>query len=366
MAKPRKKNATPTIGERFRSLLWLANLLVVLATLVAYLSPHINPQNAWPIYFLTLGFPLLVIANLIFVMLWGILFQKQALLSLITLVLGLPFLTSFVGLGTKELESSEDKLRIMSYNIGSLSLTRGKSGDERHRIILQYADLIASGNPDVFCVQELSTHETAGPYYQKWFSRRISLPHVYHIPGSGPMIFSKRPFLNKGRLDWNVSGNACLFVDVALEGGPVRIYNCHLQSNRITDDAVDVIAGSGTWGKFRRIASQLRRSASRRADQAISLASHIASCPHPVIVCGDFNDSPLSFTYKTVKNDYLIDAFQEKGEGLGTTYAGVIPGLKIDHFLADPRINILSHRISRETLSDHYPLITDITLNPNP
>ena len=40
------------------------------------------------------------------------------------------------------------------------------------------------------------------------------------------------------------------------------------------------------------------------------------SCPYPIIICGDFNDTPVSYAYQQL-GDNMIDAFLESGNGIG-------------------------------------------------
>jgi endonuclease/exonuclease/phosphatase (EEP) superfamily protein YafD len=78
------------------------------------------------------------------------------------------------------------------------------------------------------------------------------------------------------------------------------------------------------------------------------------------IVCGDFNDVPVSYTYHTVIGD-LQDAFVEKGFGFSTTFSNKLSFFRIDYALLDPNLQINSYRVVHKELSDHYPVI--ITFN---
>ncbi|MEM8906288.1 MAG: endonuclease/exonuclease/phosphatase family protein, partial [Bacteroidota bacterium] len=92
-----------------------------------------------------------------------------------------------------------------------------------------------------------------------------------------------------------------------------------------------------------------------RAQQAHLVAEHVRNSPYPVMICGDFNETPLSYVYRILSAP-LQDAFKQKGSGLGTTYAGKIPALRIDYILADRRLKILDHQILYKSYSDHYPV----------
>ena len=85
----------------------------------------------------------------------------------------------------------------------------------------------------------------------------------------------------------------------------------------------------------------------------------IKKSPYPVLVVGDFNDTPQSYTYAQIA-DNLQDAFAKKGFGLGITYGGIVPALRIDYILASPSLPILSHRIFKKEYSDHYPIVAEL------
>ena len=67
-----------------------------------------------------------------------------------------------------------------------------------------------------------------------------------------------------------------------------------------------------------------------RAHQAEEIQRHIDGSPYPVILCGDFNDTPLSYTYRQLSRK-LTDSFIEKGRGIGNTYIGGFPSFRIDY-----------------------------------
>ena len=114
-----------------------------------------------------------------------------------------------------------------------------------------------------------------------------------------------------------------------------------------------------TWKDIRGRLGRYRRAAKIREEQAEVLASHLRKSPYPVILCGDLNDVPQSFVYHQVAFG-LQDAFQTAGKGLGVTYAGPVPGLRIDVILASPSVHVEDCRIGRREFSDHLPVVARI------
>ena len=97
----------------------------------------------------------------------------------------------------------------------------------------------------------------------------------------------------------------------------------------------------------------------KRAEQAATLREHLNQCPYPVIVCGDFNDTPVSFTYRTVRGD-LKDSFTESGKGTANTYNGKLPSFRIDYILYSPKFTSYNFEVSTLNHSDHYPISCDL------
>ncbi len=87
--------------------------------------------------------------------------------------------------------------------------------------------------------------------------------------------------------------------------------------------------------------------------------------PHPVIVCGDFNDVPNSYAYTTIGKG-LNNAFAEKGSGIGRTFAAISPTLRIDNIFADKKFEIKQFVRIKKRLVDHFPIIADVSLTPKP
>jgi endonuclease/exonuclease/phosphatase family metal-dependent hydrolase len=96
-----------------------------------------------------------------------------------------------------------------------------------------------------------------------------------------------------------------------------------------------------------------------RAEQAVKLTEHMKMSPHPIIVCGDFNDAPMSYTYNQFHR-FLEDAFVNTSFGIGRTYAGKVPAGRIDYIFYDESMGSRNFVIQEEKLSDHYAISCSI------
>lgn len=184
----------------------------------------------------------------------------------------------------------------------------------------------------------------------------------------GMAIFSKYPLINKKVIDFNHRGsNLCLYADLVAKKDTVRVYNCHLQSIRFGQEDYKLMNRIGydieeeDASGLKKILSRLKIAFTKRASQADTVAASIRSSSYPLIFCGDFNDTPSSYSYKTISEN-LCDAFCESGSGFGSTYVGPFPAFRIDFIFHSPQLKSYDFSTIKQKLSDHYPLVCKLAL----
>ena len=255
--------------------------------------------------------------------------------------------------------SSPDQIEILSYNTQNLHyIYRTEDKGERTDQFFEFMNDF--GDVDFISVQELGLRSI-----ELW-NREMNLPYMYAPEDIGPVIFSKHPIQNKGQIHSATSTiNSCIWVDVNVKGNNYRIYNLHMESNKITRTAERVINEANiqnreTWSGIKAIVQRYKDNAAVRIGHAERIRTHMHESPYPIILTGDFNDVPLSYLYHLLK-DEMKDSFVEAGRGFGTTFAGKIPALRIDYILVDEHFDVLEHKIVKEGFSDHYPVKATIT-----
>jgi endonuclease/exonuclease/phosphatase family metal-dependent hydrolase len=206
---------------------------------------------------------------------------------------------------------------------------------------------------DIMCLQEV------GPFAVDLLKKNYANYQMHNI-GKGAIILSKHPIVKRGEIPFGTKTNSCVWADVIINLDTFRVYSLHLQSNKISKDADDMVHSATlndkkTWLGIKGILKKYRFHHIKRAQQAKMVKAHIQNSKYPVIVCGDFNDTPLSFTYSHISKG-LVDAFNERGTGIGTTYSGTIPFLRIDYILTSPFLRPLRFQVIKEKHSDHYPI----------
>ncbi|MFZ4100593.1 MAG: endonuclease/exonuclease/phosphatase family protein, partial [Sphingobacterium thalpophilum] len=107
--------------------------------------------------------------------------------------------------------------------------------------------------------------------------------------------------------------------------------------------------------------SRLKTAFIKRSNQVKMVKSHSDSCPIPYIITGDFNDTPISYTIKTISKG-LNNSFREKGSGFGVTYNGAFPNFQIDYLFTSLEFSVKNYLIINKKMSDHFPVRSDVEL----
>lgn len=326
------------------------NLLLICLTFICYLSPFVDPSSFWLFSFFGMAYPWLLLFNMLFILFWIFSRKWYFLFSVGCIILGWNHFQSFVGLNTP-LPKSENEITIMTMNCMHYYNLKGKTQERFDKTLINF-------NPDIILLQETSNR--VKPIDKK------NYPYFYKAKKKTLAIYSKHPILNKGNIDLGNTSNGCTYAEIKINEHQFRVYNVHLQSNRVTQDASKLkkegdLQKKETWVSIKSMLGKVKRAGAIRSEQAKKIISHIKESKNPVVVCGDFNDTPLSYTYQLFSN-ILNDGFKERAAGIGTTYGGTIPVLRIDYIWTDPKFQVNSHKIIRENFSDHYPVISRIQL----
>lgn len=352
------------------------NYLFAVALLISYLAPYINPQKIWFIAFFGLAYPFFLIMNALFIFIWLIRFEKTFLLSLICILAGWNYPGRFYQFKAKPIISTEENYsKVISYNVHFFGNYNPKeSANFEEEAILEY---LLEENADILCLQECYLAKDSKPFFNMMQKDGIAYykvfyPYVESKKSSGMLIFSRYPIIRTSEIVSD-STNSRIFgmtADILLGSDTVRIYNLHLQSIKLSDEEfifnrIPEIANKKENKKLkedsRRLLSKLKRSFIKRGSHATIISDHIKSCPYPLIVCGDFNDTPLSFAYYKVKKG-LEDAFILSGKGTGQTYAGNYPSFRIDYLLHSKHFDSWGFSTGELTASDHYPVAAYLKL----
>lgn len=363
-----KKKAFPV-----SSLLRVIDVVAFTVTIVcsvmlvmAYLAQVVNPNDVWVFAVMGLIAPILFIINIAIALYWLIRWSWKFIIPLATILVGIGSMTLYfqpqINKTNKTISMNRDMFTVVSYNVAGFIDRHKNIGKSSVEPVLEFVN---SCQPSILAMQE---YQTTGKITQRIIdSLLVDLPYkkvAYRIEfsdttGWGIAIFSKYPIIKSGIIEFAQNKNSAMWADVVINKDTVRVFNNHLQTTSINESDRDFITtelvGTNTDSKSRKIRSilgKLRNNYRIRADQADSVARQISISPYPVLVCGDFNDTPMSYTYNTISGD-LHDSFRQKGIGLHNTYRGLFNLFRIDYILHSSVFQTISYESPESEWSDH-------------
>ncbi|MDN3668142.1 endonuclease/exonuclease/phosphatase family protein [Echinicola jeungdonensis] len=332
--------------------------LVFLLSALLFFSVNISPEALPYAGLISLLIPFFLITNFILFFFLLLRKSKSALLPLVAIILGWKFIGITFQLNSKS--ENTDGISLLSYNVHMFNYEKFKANDPN--ISPNIYNWIREQNVDIMGFQEFfQDHTTPSRNAIKLISNEGKYHYSTQIVEGKPdkiffglAIFSKHPIINEGKIFDNQRSNGAMFVDLKVNQDTIRVYNAHLESMSIPAEKLDNM--DGIKEKYRETLHKLNKGAVSRATQVQVLADHIQNCPYPVILMGDFNDVPYSFTYFTLKS-VLKNAFEEVGRGFGFTYNRVLFFLRIDNIFYGKGLTPVQFNTLREVdYSDHYPI----------
>ncbi len=331
-------------------------------------APYISPVSWWVPAFAGLFMPLIILINIFLLLFWG--FQKKwwVIFPLITILGNYNYFVSTFQRPWKEsLTCAKNQtLTIGSYNVeGFYWIARN---EEQKPIIT----LVKEYHIDILCIQEhceesnidsITLKKRIGlPFRKVFFNRHTNWANF------GISIYSRYPILRSGEIDFNSQKNCSMWADILVGQDTIRIINNHLQTTDVNPNRAkyEAYRSVKNWsGQARTLVSileQLKNNFQIRAQQAAQVRTIIDTTRYPVIVCGDFNDTPISFAYNYIKGDRLLDGFEKCGKGYGHTFNGIKSLLRIDFIAYDSLITGINYRSPHLPWSDHNPIIMNLSL----
>ena len=329
--------------------IFILNCIMAFALLLSYLLPYVPPKTFPLLSVLSLGVPLLILCNFIFLLFWALRLKKQLLLSFIVLVLGFNYVLSWIQFSSDPEIKGTHSLSLMTYNVRMFNAYKWVDDD---KIPEKITSFISEKDPDIVATQEhfvgVAGMVKTYPYHY------IKLKDGGSEFGSA--IFSKYPIIKSYSVDFPEDGNNnAIFVDIVKDEDTLRVFNVHFQSLNIKPGIND-LKKEDSKKLFGRIGYGFKL----QQKQAEMMMTEVEKSPYKTIIIGDFNNTAFSYIYKLVKGDRFKDAFLEVGTGFGQTFNLSYFPLRIDFMMIDQGLNVESFDVFPIKLSDHYPIFSTI------
>lgn len=356
------------IGKLFDGLVLIANLLVLALFIGSSYSDHISPLSSIYPSYMGILFPFFFLAVILFCVYWTIRMKWCAWLGVVAILCCWEPVTRYMPYHLGQEEVNAEDIKILTYNTCGLGQNNSMNNG---RAVL---DFIKSEDPDIVCLQEYTAQGRPDGLTERKIRKILSKYPYYHYnaaskhTGSGLAIFSKYPIKRTQPITYKSRYNCSCLYELDVKGQRITVINNHLESNQLSkeDKAFynEMIRhfDSDKIGEIRTtLIHKLGRAYRVRAVQADQLREVIDKQKNPVIVCGDFNDTPISYCYKHIRGD-MKDAFRESGFGFGITYHENKFLFRIDHILHSDAFTSYNAKVHHVKYSDHYPVSVVLTM----
>lgn len=335
-------------------------LFILGLSIFAFFSGKIDPANNMFAAYIALGKPILVAINAILLIYWLIRLRYWLWMPLVGLAVNYQYIASMYQIYNPTKYANESRLKVLTYNVHSFgNEITGFSAKE-------FADIMNKEEVDVACFQEYRGNgDFTGKDLYDTYSK--TFPYSYIPEEKSQAIYSRYPIKQSQIIEFPNTNNSAIWVDLDINGMTIRVINVHMQTTSFDRMRSKAAQARGARDEEREeeiyleYTDNLKENMIRRTEQAKLISSLVSATEYPVILCGDFNDTPGTFTYETLKRN-LKDGFITAGEGYAATYRGFYNLLRIDYLFHSPLLEGIKYRVMPYDMSDHNPVYLEVGL----
>ncbi len=332
------------------------NILTALVMLIVGLSDHVNPLNHPILSCLGLIFPIFLLLNLCFLIFFLLFKRKYAIIPLLGFIICYFPIRNYCPLNFSK-TPPKDAIKVLSYNVFSFCSTGAPKGQNN-----PIMDYIMDSGADIVCLQEAWLDDDISTQAKEKYNFLDSIINVKS--GLCMVMFSNFPILSKERIEYASKGNMSSVFKLKIDSDTVAVVVNHFETTGLSlEDRArfkEIVKGKSEKDTIKaegiRILTKLAESAKIRAPQADAVADFVKNCKHSVILCGDFNDSPISYAHRKLA-DELTDCYIATGNGPGISYHGNAMYVRIDNIMCSQDWIPYGCKVDRSIgYSDHYPI----------
>lgn len=322
-----------------RLILTIFHLIIIALLFGTIMNAYIPPSVFGFLNLLSLGFPILIIINIILLIFWIITWKKRAVIFLV--------LSLFFIIPTRRwVNFTPTKKETPNLKLISLNGKSGKFGDDNIYSFLN------SQNADVVLTQEYKSVENLKGF--EYFERNFPVVKIQ----------SRFPIVESGIVETDAKNGRCIYADIKVNGKIIRFVNVYMEPFYLDKSMVKPTKDmDANEEKAKNIIHKLVPTFRKHQSQIAPIKGFLDSSPYPIILAGDFNSVPNSYEYYTLSEN-LEDTFLKVGKGSGTSFHDFKFPIKIDHIFASKSITPISYKVDRSVkISDHFPVIAEFLVD---
>ena len=340
-----------------------ANVATVLLMLASGYIGHLYPPDHPLLSTLGLLFPVFLLLNLLFVLFWCVFKWRKLWIPVVGYLLAYVPISLYMPLNPRQ-QMPDGCIKVMTYNVCAYGGNyKYENGFE------QIMDYLTEQQADIVCLQEdvdtwrryvMQRYQKLYPYNDTTIFSQTSKM------ANGVGIHTRYPILRKERIEYESSGNGSVAYYLKVGTDTLLVINNHLEGTHLSKQDrtryKDILKGEVETDTARAesklLADKLGKYNAKRALQADAVHDYVERHrQYPVIVCGDFNDTPISYTHNTLTQG-LTDCYAQSGCGVGLSYNQKGFWVRIDHILCSADLTPYNCQVdSKIDYSDHNPMV---------
>ena len=333
-----------------------ANVVPALLMLLVGYSDRLHPTEHPLLASAGLVFPAFLLVNFCFMVFFAFVKRRYVLVSFIGFVLAYEPVTTYWPVNIPD-NPAPGSIKVMSFNVLNFC-NAGAPSNEPNPIL----DYILNSDADIVCLQE-------GVMKPDIVERVLPVYHYVDSARGGPnsdclLLFSKYPILKKEHIKYESKGNLSAAFKLLIDKDTVTVVNNHFETSGLSKEDragfKEMVKGEAHTRQMKseskRLIVKLGEAAKKRAPQADAVVKYIQHAKGSVILCGDFNDSPISYTHYILAKQ-LTDCYRATANGPGISYHHNAIFVRIDNIMCSDDWTPYSCTVDRSIgYSDHYPI----------
>ena len=349
-----------------------ANVATVAVMLMTGFADHLSPVDHPLLCCAGMAFPLFLLLNLTFLLFWLTFKWHMAWIPITGFLLAYVPISIYMPVNPPK-DVPDGAIKLISYNVCSYG------GNYKYAQGFEAVyDYLCQQRADIVCLQEdvdswrryvMDRYQKIYPYNDTtvFSSNKTSM--------NGVGIHTRFPILRKERIHYESRANGSVAYFLLVDGDTVIVINNHLESTHLTREDrtryADMLKGELERDTVRAesmlLLEKIGSAAAIRAPQADALHRYVEQHrQYPIIVCGDFNDTPISYARRVVAQG-LTDCFVKAGRGLGLSYNQKGFFFRIDHVLCSADFEPVDCKVDGKIdFSDHNPVLCWLKMCDNP
>ena len=349
-----------------------ANVATVLLMVLSGYADRFHPSDFPILSCMGMVFPVFLIANLLFIFFWLTFKWRKIWIPILGYALVYFPLTLYMPIHASQ-DVPDGTIKLVSYNVCQY----GGNYKYEHGFDTVF-NYLQRQDADIVCLQEdVDT-------WRRYVFKRYQKIYPYNdttVFCMGPLnyngvgIHTRFPILRTEQIAYKSATNGSVAYFLQVNSDTIIVINNHLEGTHLSvEDRIKyqkMLKGEMVKDTAKAetlfLLEKLGKYAAKRAPEAEAVHAYIeAHRNYPMIVCGDFNDTPISYSRRTVAQG-LTDCFQETGKGIGLSYNQKGFYFRIDHILCSEQFKPYNCEIDNKMdASDHYPIICRLKLADKP